>query len=426
MILSLFFRAVLGLGRIFHFDSLSDRGLAVLTAGRRVLGRCAFGSLLRSVPLEEAARFQTATEPPLTEAHEHTVSVDEHAIARFTKKFSIAEGFHSIRNRQMKVEQVAFLFDVAHRLVRSVVVAVGSASLATVTEPALAWMRRHAGGAEVRVILDAGAAKEHAALWRLVDHPNQVTLVRVPRTPGRRKQWEALASHRWHPLTEPGAYKGAAEKVVHWAETVTHLVVDKKSKTTVSVRTIVVRESRRSGKEKWHALWIFGDGSTLPWDVVREYRQRQHHEQAHRVMLHDAQLDAAPSGYDKKSPDPAQPAFAPAALTLWTWLVGLAFNELELFSQALPDGWKHAHPRTLRRWLLTIPAAMYLTPKALIVLLQPPYQREVIEGLVEAANRAPARIPWLSDRKLILAVDQPGQIGPEAAIVPEKCPSGVW
>lgn len=37
LVLSLFFKAVLGVQRVFHFDSLTDIGFAVLTGGKRIL-----------------------------------------------------------------------------------------------------------------------------------------------------------------------------------------------------------------------------------------------------------------------------------------------------------------------------------------------------------------------------------------------------
>ena len=48
--LSLFFKAALGIQRIFHFSTLQDQGLAILTGGRKVLSREQLGSWLRQVP----------------------------------------------------------------------------------------------------------------------------------------------------------------------------------------------------------------------------------------------------------------------------------------------------------------------------------------------------------------------------------------
>src|SRR4051812_36936254 len=47
LVLSLFFKAILGIQHIFHFETLNDVGFAWLTGGRRVLGRNALGGLVR-------------------------------------------------------------------------------------------------------------------------------------------------------------------------------------------------------------------------------------------------------------------------------------------------------------------------------------------------------------------------------------------
>jgi hypothetical protein len=62
LVLSLFFKAVLGIQRIFHFDSLNDEGLALLTGGRRTLSR----SMLmvtrdRVIPIIPRPEFQIST-----------------------------------------------------------------------------------------------------------------------------------------------------------------------------------------------------------------------------------------------------------------------------------------------------------------------------------------------------------------------------
>ena len=56
---------------------------------------------------------------------------------------------------------------------------------------------------------------------------------------------------------------------------------------------------------------VFGDDTTEAYVLVQQFRQRQQHEQRYRIMLHDALVDAAPSGYDKRSPNPKRPRFRP-------------------------------------------------------------------------------------------------------------------
>ena len=57
LVLSLFFKAVLGIQRVFHFDSLTDVGFALLTGGRRILSRDMLGGLVRAVSMRAVSKF---------------------------------------------------------------------------------------------------------------------------------------------------------------------------------------------------------------------------------------------------------------------------------------------------------------------------------------------------------------------------------
>jgi hypothetical protein len=409
VVLSLFMKAVLGVQRIFHFDSLDDPGLAILTGGTRVLGRKTLGAYVRAASLRGVVRLVGATAPRLARAAAHIISIDEHAIARFTRKFRIPKGFHAIRNKLRKVEMVTSACATGSSQLLTLVVTHGRVTLAAVAHRLLPSLRRRAHGAVLRVLFDSGASKNHAALWAVVNHARQVTLVRVRRRPSYRRAWAALPAAAWCRREEPGPSTHAPPKVVHVAETRTALVVDRTCKPvhTVDVRTLVVREAQSHGKERWHALWIFGDETTPAWDLVQEYRQRQRHEQLHRILVHDLFIDTAPSGYVKTSRDPERPGFRQNALTLYAWVAALAADALATQSRTLPVGARDRHPRTVRRWLLQVPADLYLGAGTLLVVLYPRHLRALWEQLVEHANRRPVRIPWLADRRLILSLDPP-------------------
>lgn len=114
--LSLFFRAVLGIERIFHFETLRDLGFALLTGGSRPLSRSRLGGLVRAVSTPAAKAFARATERLGKLAGQVvTFSLDEHVVARFTRKFRIAKGYHTIRNKHMRSEKLFFLHWPAQR-----------------------------------------------------------------------------------------------------------------------------------------------------------------------------------------------------------------------------------------------------------------------------------------------------------------------
>jgi hypothetical protein len=294
----------------------------------------------------------------------------------------------------------------------------------------LPTLRRRARGAVLRVVVDAGAAKEYEALMELVAHRRQVTIVRVPRRPSYRKAWEKIPASKWRRLEEAGPYTGAPPKVVHLTETLTELKVDcadGRSQWEAKVRTVVVREEGRSGKDRWHALWVFGDERKSGWELVREFRQRQHHEQRYRVLVHDAFVDAAPSGYDKGSDDPEHPRFDQGALTMAGWIAAVATNVVEELSQRLPERFLHAHLRTVRRWLFDVPGEIYLGEGTVIVLLAPRRQRRAWQELIEWTNRRKIRVPWLEDRRLILSMERPNRPRRlEVSSIPKGGASSVW
>ena len=115
LVLSLFFKAVLGIQRVFHFETLDDPGFAILTGGTTVLDRNTLGGLIRAAPVRGVLRFAHDTEPTVKQAENISVSVDEHAVARFTRKFSIRKGYHTIRNKHMKIEKLFFSFHIGAR-----------------------------------------------------------------------------------------------------------------------------------------------------------------------------------------------------------------------------------------------------------------------------------------------------------------------
>jgi hypothetical protein len=134
------------------------------------------------------------------------------------------------------------------------------------------------------------------------------------------------------------------------------------------IRTIVVRERAMKGKDRWHALLILHDPTTPALDLLHEYRTRQHHEQGHRIGVHDIWIDTSPSGYPK-SGRPDRPGFRQGPLTLCAWIAALAWDALRTLGDTLPARFHLAHPRTLRRWVLMRDADLILTPSHLLVVL---------------------------------------------------------
>jgi hypothetical protein len=393
LVLSLFFRAVLGIERIFHFETLDDVGFALLTGGQEVLSRSYLGGLVRAVTTRATHAFTRATEQwGGLRDQIVTLSLDEHAIARFTRKFRIPKGFHTIRNKWMRIEKLFFLYWPAQRRFLQLVVTRGNAALATLALAFLRAVRARTHPRQIRRILDAAAAKDHASLRRFDRCRKTVFLIRAPRRPAYLKRWKRLPREAFRCVDEPGPYRAAKPKRIEVTETTTPI-----AGIALPVRTIVVREHAKRGKDRWHALFILHDDKTAPLDLVHEFRTRQHHEQGYRIGVHDIALDTVPSGYPKDGL-PDRPGFRQGPMLLCGWIDALAWNALREFGDALPAAFHRAHPRTLRRWALVRDAELFVTPSHLLVVLDSVDHRAWLRPLMQKLNDAKVSLPWFGGR----------------------------
>jgi hypothetical protein len=395
--LSLFFRAALGIERIFHFETLDDLGFAVLSGGKRVLSRSRLGGLVRAVTTTAVKKFARATEQ-LGALRDKvvTLSLDEHSIARFTRKFRIPKGFHTLRNKKMRIEKLVYVYWPERRRFLQLVVTRGHAKLAALAVDVLRTLRRLSRPRQLRLILDAGASVSNDGLSRLDRFNKTVLIIRAPRRTAYVNAWKRLPAEAFSHHEEPGRYIGAKLKEIEIAETTTVI-----KGIARPVRTLVVRERAMRGKDRWHALFILHDDTTSALDLLHEYRTRQHHEQGHRIGVHDLWIDASPSGYPKNS-RPDRPGFRPGPLTLCAWIAALAWDALRDLGARLPSRFHLAHPRTLRRWLLVRDADLIVTPSHLCVVLAFDRRRPWLRPLLQRFNEAEVALPWLQGRRVVM------------------------
>jgi hypothetical protein len=325
-----------------------------------------------------------------------TLSLDEHAIARFTRKFNIPKGFHTIRNKKMRVEKLTYLFWPAARRFLALVVTPGNATLVDLAIGFLRALRGAVHLRQLRLVLDAAASATNDGLRRLDRFRKTVFLIRAPRRPGYVKAWKQLPQESFTPYEEPGRYVGAKPKAIGIAETTTPI-----KGISHPVRTVVVRERTAKGKERWHALFILHDDPTPALDLLHEYRTRQHHEQGYRIGVHDLWIDTCPSGYPKSSP-PDRPGFRQGPLLLSAWIAALVWDALRALGEELPARFHLAHPRTLRRWVLMRDADLILTPSHLLVVLAFSKRRAWLRPVLQRFNQAEVALPWLDGRRVVM------------------------
>lgn len=409
LVLSLFFRAVVGVERIFHFETLDDPGFAILSGGKRVMSRSRLGGLVRAVTTAAVDSFARGTEELSTLRNQvATLSLDEHVIARFTRKFKIPKGFHTIRNKKMRAEKLFYLYWPKARRFLALVVTRGNAKLVDLTIAFLRVLRSRVRLRELRVIIDAGASTSNEGLRRLDRFRKTVFLIRAPRRRGYVNRWKTLPPDRFTHHEEPGRFVGAKAKEIEIAEVTTTL-----TGVPHPIRTLVVRERALKGKDRWHALFILHDNVTPALDLLHEYRTRQHHEQGYRIGVHDLWIDTSASGYPKSS-RPDRPGFRRGPFTLYAWIAALAWDALRALGDNLPRRFHRAHPRTLRRWALVRDADLILTPTHLLVVLKFTKRRAWFRPLVQQFNKAEVALPWLDSRRVAMGFAARSQSLPDA------------
>jgi hypothetical protein len=405
------FLPLLGIPRIFHLETADDPGLGRLTGGRRAWGRQRCGAWLRALPARAVTAVGARTAPRARRGPGRggvvRVSLDEHAVPRWTRKFRCPKGYHTTRNKHMKVEKLFAWFDIRGRQFLRLWSTPGHVELYQVARRAIQRLRRSCGGARLRVYLDAGASRDDRAVAALLrGTPGATVLVRAPRRPSLMRRWRALPPAAFQTVQEHGPYTGAPPKRLRIAETRTPLAGDGPRQR--GVRTLLAVEGGGRTRERWHVLYT-NDARRPAYTLIQEFRTRQHHEQGYRIGVHDCALDAVPSGYDKASP-PHRPAFRPAALTFAAWTKALTVNLTATFGAQLGGAWARAHPRTLRRTFLNRPGTLRETPRALVVDLDPFPQQEALRPLVDALNRARVQMPGAGGKRRRLLMVMAGDV----------------
>ena len=408
------FAPVVGLHRIFHLDQMEDRGFAVLTGGRSCPSRHVIGGWRRHLRWYEVDAFCRRTSPwEWLRGDDALVSFDEHTIPRWTHKYAIRKGYVTTRNKYMRCEKLFFGYHVELERYLCVQGTPGNVELRDVAIPLTRRVLSAGQPRHLHALFDAGAGKADAdvrALLQLAaDTPNLTVTLRACRYPHRVCGWKQLPSGLFVAYAEPGPWVGAPAKEIRLAETQTVL---KGERADQAVRTIVCREVVPGPKpDRWHPLYTSGPAEAVA--VLQDFRQRQHHEQAYRVAVHDEFLNATPCGYDKDSPDRQRPRFHRGPLQMIGWLLALVYNALGDLGVQLPERYHGAQVETVRRTFLNRPGKLYVTPEALIVYLDPFREQQALLPLIDDLNAEQCRLPWLGNRRLVLSLtpgapSQPG------------------
>jgi hypothetical protein len=304
----------------------------------------------------------------------------------------------------MRCEKLFYGYDVEQDRYLCVQATTGNVELRDLAVPLTRRVLTAGRPRQLHALFDAGAGKADAdvrALFDLVAQtPNLTVTLRACRYPHRVRGWKQLPSGLFVACEEAGPYLGAPAKEIRLAETETTL---KGETAEQGVRTIVCREVVPGPKkDRWHPLYT--SSAAEPMRVLEDFRQRQHHEQAYRIGVHDEFLNASPCGYDKDSPNPQRPRFHRGPLQMIGWLLALVYNAIGELAMALPERYWRAHVGTLRRTFFNRPGRLYCTPEALIVYLDPFPEQQALVPVIDEVNRHQCRLPWLENRLLVLSL----------------------
>jgi len=400
------FAPLVGLGRIFHLDTMNDVGFAWLTGGRRCPSRYPVGGWRRHLNWHEVDAFCRRTAAwEWVEGDDALVSFDDHVIPRWTRKYRIPKGYSTTRNKHMRCEKLFFGYDVVARRFLCVRATPGDVGLRDLSVSLTRRVLREGRPRSLHALFDAAAGKSDAdvrALWNLTQvEPTLTVTLRACRYPTRVAQWKQLPSGLFVAYEEPGPYVGAPAKEIRLAETRTTLRDETDAE---AVRTIICREIVPGPKkDRWHPLQTTSAVTELV-EVLQAYRQRQHHEQGYRVGVHDLFLDAVPCGYDKESPEPTRPRWHRGPLQMMGWLAALLYNALADLALSLPGRWWQAQAGTVRRLLINRPGQLYVTEEAVIVYFDRFRGQEMLVPLIDEVNEQQVRLPWLGNRRLVLSL----------------------
>jgi hypothetical protein len=401
---------VVDLERVFHLEQMDDPGFALLTGDPDVCPtRQRVGAWRKHLRWNEVDRFCHRTSPwDLLRGQQALISFDEHSLPRWTKKFSIRKGYVTTRNKYMRCEKAFFGYDLKQRRFVTLKATPGNVELRDVSELLTRRVLRFGQPEFLHAVFDAGAGKSDADVRRLLtlaeQTPNLDVTLRACRYPHRLELWKSLPADAFTAYQEPGHCQGAPPKEVRLAETTTVLKGESEAE---AVRTIICRQVIPGPKkDRWHPLHTSCRvEQASPRELLDEFRQRQHHEQAYRVEVHDANIDAARCGYDKDSPDRKHPGFCRGPFQMTTWLAALVYNACADLAAELGQAWEHVFIRTLRRYFFHRPGDIYLTPTSVIVQFERElsYQADLLP-VIDRINAEQHRIPWMDNRLLVLSV----------------------
>nr|AAU43709.1 hypothetical protein GZ26D8_40 [uncultured archaeon GZfos26D8]QNO51005.1 hypothetical protein LCGFKGIO_00038 [Methanosarcinales archaeon ANME-1 ERB6]QNO53191.1 hypothetical protein NDOAJMFA_00041 [Methanosarcinales archaeon ANME-1 ERB6] len=397
-ILTLFFLSVFGIERPFHLEDLSDLGFAILTRRNGVLSRTTLFRWMKGCRKSFVLRFYDLTRP-LSDffGKKLKISIDEHVVARWTRKVKIPGTKHPTRGKAMKADKLFYIFELTKKRLLSFKPQPGNATLANNALKMIKELISEVKPESVRMILDAGGCKG-SVIARLSKIKHLTFLVRGKRQRNLVKQWEKVFKNEYRMYTDPGDPK---KKI---------LIADVRTKIRGCkelVRTILLLNEKEKGKDRFYPIYT-NDKVTSAYDLLVEYRSRQNHELCYRVMKHDLSLDALPKSYPL-NPKVEKVQFRDKHVMLVGWIKALAFNILGEFKESLDKKYHKMTAGTIVRKFLDRPATIKTTADEIVVKFD--YFREcnALKEYCDKINQSNLEISWFKDKVLRFEFESEGE-----------------
>ncbi len=389
-ILTLLFLSVFGIERPFHLEDLSDPGFATLTGRTGVLSRTTLFRWVKNCPKSFVLRFYDLTRS-LSDfvGKKLKISIDEHVVARWTRKVKIPGTKHPIRGKAMKADKLFYIFELTKKRLLSFKPQPGNATLANTALKTVKELISEVKPESVRMILDAGGCKG-SVIARLSKIKNLTYLVRGKRQSKQVKQWNEIPKEEYKEYPDPGD----PEKKILAADTRTKIRGCKEP-----VRTaLLLNESEKKEKDRFYPIYT-NDEVTPVYDLLVEYRSRQNHELCYRVMTHDLNLDALPKSYPL-NPKVEKVQFRDKHLMLVGWIKALAFNIISDFKECLDRKYHSMTAGTIVRKFLNRPATIKTTADAIIVKFDYFRECDALKEYCDKINQSNLEISWFKDKVL--------------------------
>jgi len=388
-ILTLFFLSVFGIERPFHLEDLSDLGFAVLTGRNGVLSRTTLFRWMKGCRKSFVLRFYDLTRP-LSDffGKKLKISIDEHVVARWTRKVKIPGTKHPTRGKAMKADKLFYVFELTKKRLLSFKPQPGNATLANTALKMIKELISKVKPESVRMILDAGGCKG-SVIARLSKIEKLSFLVRGKRQRNLVKQWEKVSKSEYKEYTDPGDPK----KKILVADVGTKIRGCKEL-----VRTILLLNELEKGKDRFYPIYT-SDEVTSAYDLLVEYRSRQNHELCYRVMKHDLGLDALPKSYPL-NPKVEKVQFRDKHVLLIGWLKALAFNIINDFKESLDKKYHKMTAGTIVRKFINRPATIETTADNIVVKFDYFRECKALKEYCDTINQSNLEISWFKDKVL--------------------------